>query len=43
LHPEVFPAKAENRKVKTENGARFYAAMAESTSDSTKGCGTCAR
>jgi iron complex transport system substrate-binding protein len=27
LHPEVFPAKADNRKVKMENGARFYAAV----------------
>jgi iron complex transport system substrate-binding protein len=45
LHPEVFPAKAENRKVKMENGARFYAAIpaAESGSDSAKGCGRCAR
>jgi ABC-type Fe3+-hydroxamate transport system substrate-binding protein len=44
LHPEVFPVKAENRKVKMENGARFYAAtVAESASDPAKGCGTCAR
>jgi ABC-type Fe3+-hydroxamate transport system substrate-binding protein len=40
LHPEVFAAKAENRKVKMENGARFYAAVA---TESFKGCGTCAR
>jgi iron complex transport system substrate-binding protein len=44
LHPEVFPAKAENGKVKIENGARFYAAaVTESAWDSTKGCGPCAR
>jgi iron complex transport system substrate-binding protein len=41
LHPEVFPAKAENRKVKTENGTRFYAAAA--ATKSLKGCGACAR
>jgi iron complex transport system substrate-binding protein len=40
LHPEAFPAKADNGKVKTENGARFYAAAA---TESLKGCGTCAR
>jgi iron complex transport system substrate-binding protein len=45
LHPEVFTPKVENRKVKVKNGARFYAAAAvtESTSDSAKGCRTCAR
>jgi iron complex transport system substrate-binding protein len=44
LHPEVFPVNSENRKVKMENGARFYAAtVAESASDPAKGCGTCAR
>jgi hypothetical protein len=45
LHPDVFPAKAENRKVKMDGDARFYAAAAvtESASDSAKGCGTCAR
>jgi iron complex transport system substrate-binding protein len=40
LHPEVFPSKVENRKVKMENRARFYAvALAESP----RGCATCAR
>jgi ABC-type Fe3+-hydroxamate transport system substrate-binding protein len=45
LHPDVFPAKAENRKVKMDSDARFYAAAAvtESASDSAMGCGTCAR
>ena len=44
LHPDVFPAKVENRKVKMENGARYYAAaVTESASDSAKECGTCAR
>jgi iron complex transport system substrate-binding protein len=40
LHPEVFPAKAENGKVKVENGVLFYAAAA---AESLKGCGACAR
>jgi iron complex transport system substrate-binding protein len=42
LHPEVFPPKAENRKVKMENGARFYATSAVAA-ESRRGCGTCAR
>ena len=40
LHPEAFPVKAENKNVKMENGARFYAGVA---AESFKGCGTCAR
>jgi iron complex transport system substrate-binding protein len=40
LHPEVFPGNAENRNVKMEDGARFYAAAA---TKSLKGCGACAR
>jgi iron complex transport system substrate-binding protein len=40
LHPEVFSPNVETGKVKTENGARFYAtAMTESR----RGCGTCVR
>ncbi len=41
LHPEAFPPKVENGKVKMENGARFYAATA--AAQSLRGCGTCAR
>jgi iron complex transport system substrate-binding protein len=40
LHPEVFSPKAENRKMKMEQGARFYAT---SVAESLRGCGTCAR
>jgi iron complex transport system substrate-binding protein len=44
LHPDAFAPKAENRKVKIENGARFYAsAVTESAPNSAKGCGTCVR
>jgi iron complex transport system substrate-binding protein len=39
LHPEVFPPKMENGKMKMENGPLFYATAAESL----RGCGTCAR
>ena len=41
LHPEAFAPKAENNKMKMENGARFYAATAAAASWG--GCGTCAR
>ena len=45
LHPDAFAPKAENRKVKIENGGLFYAAavLTESASDPAEGCGTCAR
>jgi iron complex transport system substrate-binding protein len=45
LHPEVFTPKVENRKVKIENCARYYAvaAMTASALDSAKGCDRCAR
>jgi len=42
LHPEVFPTKTENGKVKMENGAHFFA-TATATAESLRGCGTCAR
>src|SRR5580698_5220888 len=41
LHPEVFPSKVENGKVKIEVGAHFYAATA--AGESWRRCGTCAR
>jgi iron complex transport system substrate-binding protein len=41
LHPEAFAPKTENNKMKMENGARYYAAMAAAAS--WRGCGTCAR
>jgi iron complex transport system substrate-binding protein len=41
LHPEVFPPKVENGKVKMDNGARFYATTA--AGQSFRDCGTCAR
>src|SRR5580698_3751934 len=41
LHPGAFAPKAENSKMKMENGACFYAATAAAGSG--RGCGTCAR
>jgi iron complex transport system substrate-binding protein len=41
LHPGAFVPKAENSKMKMENGACFYAATAAAGSG--RGCGTCAR
>ena len=41
LHPEAFAPKAENSKMKMENGARFYAATAAAGYG--RECGTCAR
>lgn len=41
LNPEAFAPKAENSKMKMENGVRFYAATA--AAGSWRGCGTCAR